>query len=503
MSENAKSSYTGLHDLVRDLNYLSSAGSLLMWDEETYMPAGALDYRASQVAYLSGQVHQRFTAESTGDLIKACEDAAFAESAPEATNVREWRRQYDRAVKLPTEFVEEFERVTAHARKAWAEARKTQLFATFQPHLTRIVELSRQKADYLGYEDDPYDALLDAYEPGMRSAKLREVFAELREGLLELVPQAVEKSAQIAEDTLHGEYDVARQKVFLDEVLQKIGFDLENGRLDETTHPFCTTLGPRDIRLTTRYSQKDLMESLYCVLHEGGHGLYEQGLPDDHYGMPAGSSVSLGIHESQSRLWENKVGRTRQFWDVWLPRAQELMPGFQRFDAATVAAAINRVSPSFIRVEADEFTYDLHIILRFEIETKLISGELEPADVPGLWNHEFKAFLNLDVPNDSLGCLQDIHWSMGGLGYFPTYTLGNLNSAMLFEQAHEDLPDLGAQLGQGDYAPLLGWLREKVHRHGMRYGAEDLIREITGKDLAVEPHLRYLRSKLDLMEGET
>lgn len=483
------------------MGYLGSACSLLHWDEETYMPPAALDYRADQASYISGELHRRSTSERYSDLLGQAEQMEFPEGSPEATNVREWRRSHDRNMKMPTELVEEWAKATTLARGAWAKSRETNDFKLFEPHLTKIIELNRRKADCIGYEDEPYDALLDAYEPGMRTAEVREVFAQLRKELTGLIPEAVELSKGLSEDQLQGEYDLENQKVFNQQVLRAFGFDFDAGRIDETTHPFCTTLGPRDVRLTTRYSRNDLMYSLYSVLHEAGHGMYEQGLPAEHYGTPAGSAVSLGIHESQSRLWENKVGRTLQFWQVWLERAQKLLPEFKRFDAETIAAAVNRVSPGYIRTESDEFTYDLHIILRFELELKLINGELEVKDLPGVWNSEFKTLLDLDVPDDTRGCLQDIHWSMGGFGYFSTYTLGNLISAMLFEKAGEEISSLDADLNSGNYEPLLKWLRENVHQHGMRYLAPDLVEKVTGKPLSIHAHINYLRDKLELMKG--
>jgi len=487
--------YEKLRARAKELALVDSAAALLNWDEETYMPRAALPFRAEQLAFFSGWSHRQFTAPEVRDWIKACEDHAFAPNSDEAANVREWRRAYDRATKLPPELVEEFNRATTLARDAWTEARKQSEFARFQPHLERLLELSRQMADKWGYAECRYDALLDGHERGARASQLKQLFAEFRPALVAVLGPAVERSKSIPENSLEADYPVAAQQAFNREVAEAIGFDFNAGRIDTTTHPFCTGLGPGDTRLTTRYNERDFTESFYGVLHEAGHGLYDQGLKQEHHGTPLGNACSMGIHESQSRLWENHVGRSVAFWEHWHPRACAHFPVLKKFSPEQIARAINRVSPSFIRVEADQVTYDLHIILRFELELRLIEGGLKVADLPGVWNEEFEKSFGLKVPDDARGCLQDIHWSLGAFGYFPTYTLGNLNAAQLMRRAASDLPGLDAELRSGKYQGLLGWLREKIHAPGQRHDPQDLMRRATGEETRARHHLEYLREK--------
>lgn len=488
--------YRELLKRAQEIALVDSAASLLSWDEETYMPSKALAYRAEQLAYFSGWSHRQFTASEVGDWIKACEDHGFPSSSDEAVNVREWRRAYDRQTKLPPELVEEFARTSSIARDAWAEARKQSDFVRFQPHLEKLLELSRRMADHWGYEKTRYDALLEGHERNARSAELETLFAELRPAIVTILGPAVEKSRNVPENFLEGEYPIAAQQAFNREVAQAFGFDFEAGRIDTTTHPFCTGLGPKDCRLTTRYNERDFTESFYGVLHEAGHGLYDQGLKAEHHGTPLGNAASMGIHESQSRLWENHVGRSLAFWNRWHASACKHFSHLRQFSPEQITAGVNRVSPSFIRVEADQVTYDLHIILRFQLELRLINGELKVADLPACWNEEFEKMLGLKVPDDARGCLQDIHWSLGAFGYFPTYTLGNLNAAQLMAAVRRENPNVECELALGDYSTLLGWLRAKVHEPGQRFSPQELMRRATGSATRAEFHLEHLRARL-------
>jgi carboxypeptidase Taq len=487
--------YKKLLRRARDIALASRAANVLTWDQETYMPVKSLPYRAEQLAWLSGYAHRLFIGKQVGQWISECEHDASPSGSPESCNIREWRRQYDRATKLSASLVEKLERVRAHAHAAWQQARKQSNFALFKPHLDEVLALTRQMADRWGYKDSPYDALVDGYEPGVTAAQLRQLFSELRPALTSILAPAIAKSSTVPEKLLQGVYPISAQILFNRQVAEAIGFDFEAGRIDTTTHPFCTTLGPADCRLTTRYTEKDFVTSLYSVLHEAGHGLYEQGLPSEDFGTPSGTAVSLAIHESQSRLWENYVGRAATFWECWHPIACDHFPGLKKFSPAQITAAVNRVSPSFIRVEADQVTYDLHIILRFEIEVKLVEGTLKTAEVPAYWNEQFKKMFGLSVANDSEGCLQDTHWSIAAIGYFPTYTLGNLNAAQLMRRATAENPGLNSQLARGDYKPLLAWLREKIHRQGSRHTPRELIRLATGKPTGIGDHVEYLRTK--------
>ena len=489
------SHYQKLHSRFREAALLRSTESVLGWDQETGMPEKAVGWRAQQISHLSGLVHRLTTAPEVGEWLSECESAGMPDDSVEAVNMRGWRRDYNRETKLPAALVEEFSLTTSHGMHVWAEARKNSDFPAFQPVLEKLVRLCQEKAGHFGWTTCPYDALMDIYEPGACSADIGALFTELGPEVTSLIGPAMEKARGLPEDLLAGHYPIAAQQAFNREVAEAIGFDFTAGRIDTTTHPFCTGLGPGDTRLTTRYSPNDFLSSLYGVLHEAGHGLYDQGLLADEWGLPAGDAVSLGIHESQSRLWENHIGGSDAFWQHWHPRACYHFPELKRFTPEQVAAAARRVSPSYIRVEADEVTYDLHIILRFELERALINGDLAVKDVPEAWNARFKELLGLTVPDNCHGCLQDIHWSMGSLGYFSTYTLGNLNASQLMKAAGRALPSLESELANGNYSGLLGWLRTHVHAAGRRFDPPALMQRATGETTQAHYHLDYLRAK--------
>jgi carboxypeptidase Taq len=495
---NSAETYAKLHARMRDTALLRSTADVLGWDQETYLPDGGVAWRGEQLAYLNGQRHRLTTAPEVGEWLEACEAAglaAFPAGSVEATNLRGWRRMYDRATKLSVRLVEELARTTSLAQNVWAKARKASDFAMFRPHLEKLVVLTRAKADAWGWTTCRYDALIDEYEMGARSADLAALFAELGPQISALVSPATEQARRFPRNLLEGSYPAAAQMAFNREIAEAVGFDFTGGRIDTSTHPFCSGLGPRDTRLTTRYDEADFTTSLYGVLHEAGHGMYDQGLNKGEWGQPAGEAVSLGIHESQSRLWENHVGGSAAFWERWLPRAAHHFPHLAALTAVEMAGASAQVEPSFIRVEADEVTYDLHIILRFELERALIEGDLAVADVPAAWNEKFARLLGLEVPDDRRGCLQDVHWSFGLFGYFATYTLGNLNAAQLMHAARGRMAGLDSSLAAGDYAPLLGWLRENIHAPGQRFEPQDLMRHATGEPTQGRYFLDYLREK--------
>jgi carboxypeptidase Taq len=495
--------YESLQQRSREIAGYNSASSLLSWDQETYMPPKAGAYRAEQLSQLAGLTHQLGTTAEVGDWLKACEDklpscADEEETAHRAVNVREWRRDYDRATKLPARLVEDIARTTSLAREAWAQARRESNFAGFAPWLEKILGLVREQAECWGYTTCAYDALLEGYEPGARAAELTPVFADLQKQLTPLLPRLQKITGAVDAARLEGNYPVPIQQVLNRLVAEAMGFDFEAGRIDTTTHPFCTEMGPKDCRLTTRYNEKDFTGSLAGTMHEAGHGLYTQGLDAAYFGTPMGSYVSLGIHESQSRLWENQVGRSRGFWEHWYPRANEVFPVLAALPLDEFWLLINRVKPSHIRVEADEATYNLHIILRFEIEQKLVSGELPVADLPAVWNARFEELFQIPVPDDARGCLQDTHWALGLIGYFPTYTLGTMNAAQLFAAALKQVPGLEDDFQQAKYGRLLAWLQEKIHRHGRRYSPWELMERATGEPPTATYFMDYLRAKYGL-----
>ena len=493
--------YQNLRARGRDLALLGATGGLLGWDQETLLPPKSHGFRAEQSAQISGITHRLATAPEVNEWLSACESAQPDPTTPKGACLARWRHDYNRAIRIPAKLIEENEQAAGLARGAWVEARKNADFQSFAPHLEKLVSLARQMADLWGYSDHPYDALLEGYEPGWRTREVTALFDKLQPRLVTIANKAFAISSPPSRKNLSANYPRPNQEKFLQSLLPKIGFDTAAGRLDTSTHPFCSGLGPHDTRMTTRYDEQDFMVSLYGVLHEAGHGLYDQGLPEKELGTPLGQATSLGIHESQSRLWENRIGRSHSFWKAWWPDFLKVFPSLKNQEPISCWRASNAVERSYIRVEADEVTYDLHILLRFQIETRLISGELKVADLPSAWNELFLKLLGLKVPNDSKGCLQDIHWSMGGFGYFPTYTLGNLTASQFWQAAHHDLPNLHSSLEQRDYQPLLQWLRQKIHVHGRRYLAGDLIRQATGKPLDPEAHLSILETKVKELEG--
>ncbi len=484
---------------LREIALLGSVASVLGWDERTQMPPKGAEQRANQSSLLAKLVHEQFTAARIGELIAAVESSDLVQDpqSDAAVNVRETRRSYDRATKLPTALVEELTRTAVLGQQAWGEAKQKSDYAMFRPWLGKTLELKRQEAACIGSASgDPYDALLDEFEPGETAAGIRKTFDSLRGPLVELVGQIVESGRKAPIEILERHYPAAAQETLAREAATAVGFDFSAGRLDVSLHPFCTGLGPGDTRMTTRYDERYFGDAIFGVLHETGHALYDQGLEAAHFGTPRGDAVSLGIHESQSRLWENLVGRSRSFWRFFLPRAKQAFPETLRdVDLDRWYFAINDVRPSLIRTESDEATYNLHIMLRFELEQALLKGDLTPEDLPAAWNARMKADLGLTPPDDARGCLQDIHWSGGAIGYFSTYTLGNLYAAQFFEQARIDLGDLDGQFAKGEFTPLLTWLRDKIHRHGKRFTASKLAQRITGKPLDAAPLLRHLRGK--------
>jgi len=482
---------------------LASCSALLGWDEQTYLPPGGAGHRAEQLGLLAGMAHQQATDPKIGELLSQLETAkAFAIDSPEAALLREARRDYDRKTKLPQRLVEELSRTTTLSQHAWVAARKKKDFAEFRPWLEKVVALKREEADVLSAGGEKYDALLDDYEAGATSESVAASFASLRKELVGLL-DAIRGSGRASDGSvLTRSYPVEAQRAFGRAAAAAIGFDFGRGRLDEAAHPFCSGIGPGDCRLTTRYDEHHVPGAFFGTLHEAGHGLYEQGLPAGWFGTPLGEACSLGVHESQSRMWENFVGRSRAFWACFFPQARDAFPGaLKDVDTEAFYRAINDVRPSYIRVEADEVTYNLHIMLRFELERPLIAGDLAPADAPGAWDDAFVRDFGMRPTNVAEGALQDIHWSAGLVGYFPTYALGNMYAAQLFEQARVDLGDLDAMFARGEFTPLKGWLVENVHRHGRRYRPAELIERVTGRAQSPEPLVRHLREKYGELYG--
>ncbi len=503
MTTSAEQAYNELIATHREIAILGSCESLLGWDERTYMPRGGAEGRSRQVALLSGLVHERFTDKKIGELLSVVEESDLVRDTESdaAANVREIRREYDKQVKLPKELVEEMARITSLAQGVWAEAREKSDFSLFEPKLKEVIDLKKRQAEAYGYDTEPYDALIDDYEPYATVTTISEVFAKLRAELVPLVRAIVESGKRPNMSIIENDFPVNLQEEFGKEAAAAIGFDFNIGRLDVTTHPFCTTIGPGDVRITTRFNPKHLGQALFGIMHEAGHGIYEQGLLDENYGTPLGEALSLGIHESQSRMWENLVGRSKPFWENFYPKAQSKFPSLKGVAFDDFFFAINNVEPSFIRVEADEVTYNLHILLRFEIERDLFREKIKPEDLPSAWNEKFKEFFGITPKNDAEGCLQDIHWSAGLFGYFATYALGNLYASQFFAKAENAIPDLKDNFRRGNFSALKKWLNENIHVYGKKYTAEKLCERVTGKPLSHEPMMDYLKAKFGELYG--
>lgn len=495
--------YESLCNHTRETAKLASIMGLLEWDERTKMPNAAGEYRAEQISYLAGEIHKKSTAPQVGDWLTALVASPLAADphSESGTVIRQLKRQYDKKTKLPQTLVEELSRTSVLGQQMWVEARKADDFAKFRPLLEKMVGLKRQEAAAIGFTATPYDALLDDYEPGATTVEVSAALAGLRDALTPLVEQIVGSSCQPDASLLTREFPIDVQETFGKAASAAIGFDYDAGRLDVTDHPFCAGAGPRDQRITTRYNLHDFGDAFFSILHEAGHGLYEQGLPAEHYGLPTGEAVSLGIHESQSRMWENQVGRSRAFWEHFLPQAQQSFASLKGASLDEFYGAINAVRPSLIRVDADEVTYNLHILIRFELERALIEDDLQVADLPAAWNEKYRSYLGITPPSDADGALQDVHWSAGLFGYFPTYSLGNLYAGQFFAKASEELGDLPAAFRRGEFKPLLDWLRKNIHAHGQRWSAGELAVNVTGKPLSHAPWIEQMRAKYGELYG--
>jgi carboxypeptidase Taq len=488
---------TTLKARLAEIEDVIGAADILEWDQLVVMPAAGGPGRSYQYATLQKLAHEMYVTDEMGRLIEdlSAEYAGAPAEDDDAALVRVAARAYKHKTQIPAALVAEMFQAVAFGVGVWATARANNDFALFLPHLERIFDLKRQVAACFTDTESPYDALLDEYEPGMKTSAVRATFAELKAELVPLVA-AIAARPPADDSVLRRDYEPKQQLAVAEQVLKTFGFDFTAGRQDLSVHPFCSGLGQRDVRVTTRVSANFLSMCLMGSMHECGHGLYEQGFPEKFARSPLTHAASLGLHESQSRLWENLVGRSRGFWDHFFPTLQAAFPAsLGDANAEMVYRAVNRVQPSFIRVEADEVTYNLHTLLRFELEVDLLEGKLAPCDAPAAWNAKVKEYLGLEVPSDKLGVLQDTHWAGGLIAYFPTYTLGNLASVQLFEQAVSDNPTIPGDLSGGRYDTLLGWLRANVHQQGKKYLPNELLTRVTGRPLTAKPYLAYLKRK--------
>lgn len=489
---------------MREVALLETTSALLEWDDHTGLPSQAGEFRADQFSYLSGLAHQKKTDPKLGEHLLELADCELtkSENTPEAAAIKRLLKDYQRNSRLPIDLVQAISKATALGQQRWELARKEDSWKQFAPVMEEVFSLRRQQAELLSDGASNYDVLLDEYEEGAEAQTLTPLFAKLRESLVTLVQELDSAPTPPSGTTWQRPVAIEKQRRVSHWIAEQIGFSFSRGRLDETSHPFCTTLGPDDCRILTRYQLDNFASGFYGTLHEAGHGLYEQGLPTDWFGLPPGMFASLGVHESQSRLWENFVGRSEAFWTWAFPSVHEIVgDAWAGIDAQQVYRDANTICPSLIRVEADEVTYNLHILIRFEIEQALLEQQLSVQDAPEAWNERYRHYLGIEPPSYRDGILQDVHWSAGLIGYFPTYTLGNLYAAQLMDAAEQELGNLSDQILKGSFGPLLDWLRQNIHHEGASVAPGELVRRVTGRELSAEPLVGYLRNKLSTIYG--
>ena len=490
-----------LHSIDRENRHLEWAVAALRWDQETYLPGKAVEERAEQLALLEGIAHERLTSPEAGSLLSEMgstpENRRGDEGLPELERdfLKTFGRKYDRAIKLPRDFVCDAARAEGLSQAAWIGARRDNDFSVFLPHLSKMIELSRQRVLYWGYTDNPYEGLLDIYEPDMGAADIAAVFTPLGERLSALLKKIASRPRPDS-SFLNQDFPIEGQARFTGELMERLGFDTCRGRVDVSAHPFTTTLGSDDVRITTRYIPRQVQSGVFSTIHESGHAFYEMGFPGEIRGSCLADGASMGIHESQSRLWENVIGRSRSFWELMFPVLKTYFPG--KLSLVTIDEfyrAINLVEPSLVRIEADEVSYSLHIILRFDLERALFSGDLDPSELPAAWRSKMKELLGLEPETDTQGVLQDVHWSMGSFGYFPSYALGNLYGLQFWEKLKADIPEVEETIARGNFALMRDWLRDNIYVWGCRLEPSALLEAVTGKALSAEPFLSYIESK--------
>jgi len=484
--------------LLGEISDLHAAAAVLGWDQQTYMPLDGAESRAMQLTTLAKKTHELFISDKIGQLLTDIEAKAgdLDYDSFEASLIRVTRRNYDRLKRLSPKLVAALAKATSLGDIAWRKAREKSDFSIFQPDLEKILDLTIQKAEALGYKERIYDALLYDFEPEMKTAQVEKLFNEMKVELIPLVKAISERQGVLDDSIFNQDFDIDKQWAFGIEVIKRLGFDFKHGRQDCSTHPFTTSFSTNDVRLTTRVYKDQFKVALSGSIHEAGHGMYEQGIDQAFNRTILRGGASTGVHESQSRLWENVVGRSMEFWTFWLPHLKKYFPNqLKDVDVESFYRAINKVSPSLIRVDADEATYNLHIFLRFEIENLMLEHKIKVKELPELWNLKMKEYFGICPTNDAEGVLQDIHWSMGGIGYFPTYSLGNLLSVLFYNRALKDVPEIPGQIKEGNFIPLLNWMREKIYNEGAKYTPDELVKRVTGEPICTKPFLTYVQKK--------
>lgn len=479
---------------MKDIEYLNSAVSTLYWDSRVSMPKKGAPYRGEILGFLSTEMYKRQTSQTIKDYIDYFIDLKDADDTVKAMADRA-KREYDRSTLIPEDRYREYVIACSDSESAWETAKDKSDYSIFKPHLEKLIAFNREFIGYWGFQNSRYDKLLDIYEPGITVKKLDVTFAELRDAIIDLLDRIKSRGRKTDNQFLHSDYPLDAQQKLCRSVLEKMGYDFNAGRLDVSVHPFTDTLGAQDVRITTHYYEKEFQSALFSCIHEGGHAIYEQNISEDLLGTMLKTGTSMGIHESQSRLYENIIGRSRAFWAYFYPETQACFPQFNDIALDTFYKAINQVRPSLIRIESDELTYSLHIIIRYELEKAIFDGDAGLNELPILWNKKYREYLGVEPKNDAEGILQDMHWSSGNFGYFPSYALGNLYGAQFIHKLKEDMPDCERRIEGGELLSLNGWLKEHIHRHGAVYLPEELIRRVTGEELTAKYYIDYLNQK--------
>lgn len=496
MGADVRKSYQELTNEFKQYTTLASIGGVLSWDMQVNMPPKGAPKRANELAIVSGLAHEKLTSARVGELLSMCKSANGSLTDAEKANVREMGRDYDRATKVPQELVEALSRQRSLTHDVWGRAREKADFAMFAPELEKLVALTKQLAEAYGYQGTPLNALIDEYEPGATVESLTKMFDEMKVVTVPLAEKVINSKVKANFAFEKNRFAAEKQKAFGEELIEKVGFDRQGGRLDTSIHPFCSG-GYGDVRLTTRYNEHAPQQAIFGIIHEMGHGLYEQGVAAETYGTPLSEALSYGIHESQSRMWENYIGRSLQFWKCFYGKLQNYFGNeLSGMSVEDWVLAVNHVERSLVRVEADELTYDLHIILRFELERDLFAGVISVADLPGAWNKKIEAYLGITPPNDGKeGVMQDVHWAAGSFGYFPSYSVGNIAAGQMWKKMQADMPTISKQIESGEFKEILAWLRENVHQQGRRFTRDELLMRATGKPLGTQDYLSYLTEK--------
>ncbi|MFP4001065.1 MAG: carboxypeptidase M32 [Thermoplasmata archaeon] len=490
------STYEDLLEISEQLRNIQRSLYLLAWDERTYMPEGAIEGRSESKAHLSQLYHKKLTSEKTKKIIDELNKESTQAEMDEVQRaaVREMTRDFQRRYKVPEELIKKMSKISTKAQSAWEKAREKSDFELFLPHLEKQIEVKKEVAEYIGYENEPYDAHIEEFEPGFTAEKIDKIFEPMKEELSSMASEIFSKELTPGEDVFEGKrFDVEKQKKIGREIADEFGYDFEHGRLDDAVHPF--TIGmDDDVRITNRYNEENL-NSLFSLMHETGHALYEQGLPSEWYGHPLGRRISSGYHESQSRMWENFVGRSKEFLNYLFPKLCDEFPKLDEYSKEDFYNRVNRVEPTFIRVDADEVTYNLHIALRFDLELGLFRGEMEPEETKTVWENKMEEYLDIVPEDPANGVLQDIHWSSGQFGYFPSYALGNLFAAQIYHTAEDEIDGLKDKISQGEFQPLREWLKENIHQQGRMYKSEEMTKRLTGEGLNEKYHINHLKEK--------